>query len=180
MKLRVIAGKYKGRQIDAPHGHTTHPMGEKVRGALFNMLGDIKGLNVLDAFAGSGSVAIEAISRGARHATAVDNDKSAYQTMTSNVEILDAADQLTVVQANVGSWVKRGNISKFDVVIVDSPYDKVLYLSLQKIAYAAKINAVVVYSLPTDHDFSLPKSEFTKLSEKNYAGAALVFYRRLR
>ena len=60
--MRVISGKFGGQLFDAPKGHRTHPMSEKVRGALFSVLGDISGLTVLDAFAGSGALSIEAIS----------------------------------------------------------------------------------------------------------------------
>jgi 16S rRNA (guanine966-N2)-methyltransferase len=64
--MRVVAGSLKGRIFNEPSGHQTHPMSEKVRGALFNALGDIEGLSVLDAFAGSGALSFEAVSRGAK------------------------------------------------------------------------------------------------------------------
>lgn len=61
--MRIISGIYGGRTIQSPSGHKTHPMSEKMRGAIFNALGDIKGLSFLDAYGGSGAVALEAISR---------------------------------------------------------------------------------------------------------------------
>ena len=63
--MRIIAGTLKGQQFQTPHSHKTHPMGDKIRGALFNVLGDIEGLSFLDAFSGSGALAFEAASRGA-------------------------------------------------------------------------------------------------------------------
>lgn len=179
MKLRIIAGKHKGYQLDAPHGHRTHPMGEKIRGALFNMLGDISGLKILDCFAGSGALSLEAFSRGAAGIVAVDNDKSAQLTIQDNIDRLNANKKVKLVKANVGSWVKRDNSGLFDVVIIDPPYDKVNYATLIRLAYATKNQGIVIYSLPNKHEFSLPEHDFKKLSEKSYAAAALVFYRRV-
>ena len=71
--MRIISGVLGGRVFKAPNGNKTHPMSEKIRGAMFNSLGDISGLTVLDAFSGSGAVAIEAFSRGAEHVVAVDS-----------------------------------------------------------------------------------------------------------
>jgi 16S rRNA (guanine966-N2)-methyltransferase len=79
--MRVIAGFLGGRNFDSPGGHRTHPMSDKVRGAVFGVLGDIKGLSVLDAFAGSGALSIEAVSRGAKYAVAIDVDKRAHAVM---------------------------------------------------------------------------------------------------
>ena len=70
--MRIIAGDLKGREFKSPRGRTTRPMSEKTRGALFNTLGDIEGLSVLDGFAGSGALVFEAISRGAVSALAIE------------------------------------------------------------------------------------------------------------
>ncbi|MFA5107899.1 MAG: RsmD family RNA methyltransferase, partial [Patescibacteria group bacterium] len=73
MNIRIIAGTLGGRKIDAPDGRRTHPMSERIRNALFNSLGEtVKDANVLDAFAGTGAVGIEALSRGAKHATFIE------------------------------------------------------------------------------------------------------------
>jgi 16S rRNA (guanine(966)-N(2))-methyltransferase RsmD len=75
--MRIIAGTLGGRTFESPHGRRTHPMSDKVRGSLFNTLGDIDGLTILDAFAGSGALAFEAISRGAEHVLAIEIDNRA-------------------------------------------------------------------------------------------------------
>ena len=86
--MRIVSGQLKGQQFQSPHGHRTHPMAEKVRGALFNILGDIEGLTFLDAFAGSGALAFEAASRAAASVTAIDKDSSAHQIIEHNLKDL--------------------------------------------------------------------------------------------
>src|SRR5579883_2683533 len=102
--MRIVAGTLGGRQFEAPKGHRTHPMSDKVRGALFNMLGDISGLTVFDAFAGSGALSFEAISRGAKSAVAVDIDKSAHKTILKNAKQLGVPAQLKAIRANASGW----------------------------------------------------------------------------
>src|SRR3954465_12488188 len=97
--MRIIAGQLKGQQFQAPHGHKTHPMSDKVRGALFNVLGDIEGLTFLDAFAGSGALAFEAASRGAKAVTAIDRDSSAHKILEQNAKEL-GLKSVKIIKAN--------------------------------------------------------------------------------
>src|SRR5437868_2924372 len=101
--MRIIAGKLKGREFKSPHGHKTHPMSDKVRGALFNILGDIDELTFLDAFAGSGALAFEAVSRGAKSVAAIDKDSSAHKALEQNAKELCPRD-VKVIKANAGGW----------------------------------------------------------------------------
>ena len=103
--MRVIAGRLGGRNFASPHGNKTHPMSDKVRGALFNSLGDIEGLRCLDAFAGTGALAFEAISRGATTALALENDPSAQRTIDENIKELKLYRQVKLVKAAAGSWL---------------------------------------------------------------------------
>ena len=82
-------------------------MSDKVRGALFNALGDVNGLTVLDAFAGSGALSLEAVSRGARSVVAVDIDSEAFKTIVSNVETLGIEDRVTVLRKNISGWARN-------------------------------------------------------------------------
>src|SRR6185312_1690039 len=102
--LRVVAGALGGRVFDSPDGHRTHPMSERVRGGLFNALGDIENLTVLDAFAGSGALGFEAISRGAASVLAVEIDKRAQDAISRNIRTLGLAKQMKLVRANCSSW----------------------------------------------------------------------------
>ena len=122
--MRVISGSLGGRQFDAPAGHRTHPMGDKQRGALFNTLGDITGLTVLDLYAGSGALSFEAISRGALRATAIELDKSAQDAIVKNIHSLGLEGKVTLASSRVASWSKKHITEWFDVVLCDPPYDR--------------------------------------------------------
>ena len=176
--MRVISGKFGGRVFDSPRGHRTHPMSEKIRGAIFNMLGDIKGLTFMDAFSGTGALSIEAISRGAGHVTAVELDIDAFKTIMENVRAFGIEDQMTVSRKDVKSWSRNNKQVRFDVVLIDPPYDAVPYTLLHALATHARPGGLVIYSLPPDHDFKLDEENYTIESEKAYGDATLVVYRR--
>src|SRR4051812_42000237 len=114
--MRVIAGGLSGRQFTSPRGRRTHPMSDKMRGALFNTLGDIGGLTILDAFAGSGAIGFEAISRGASRATAIDSDRGAQRAIAENVNKLGLGSQVKLIKTSAASWL-RTTKDQFDVVI---------------------------------------------------------------
>lgn len=177
--MRIIAGRLGGRQFDSPHGHRTHPMAEKVRGGLFNALGDIEGLTVLDAFAGSGALSFEAISRGARHATAIDLDKSAYTTIAKNIQALGLEGSVEVVRASVTGWLYRNSALRFDLIFADPPYDAIKDKTLEKLATRVTPGGLIVYSLPPNDRFILPSENYEKVAEKSYGDATLHFYRKI-
>ncbi len=177
--MRIIAGKLKGRNFDSPPGNRTHPMGDKIRGALFNVLGDIEGLSLLDAYAGSGACSFEALSRGASLAVAIDVDKAAATTISKNMQALGTAGKTKVVQANIGSWSKNNTAETFDLVLLDPPYDDVKPDLLKELANHAKMNGLIIMSLPPSHKVELSES-FDLLVRKSYGDATLSFYRRLR
>lgn len=173
--MRVIAGSLSGRQFEAPSARSVHPMGEKVRGALFNALGDIEGLTVLDAFAGSGALGIEAISRSAGPVTAIDNDKSAQKAIASNIRSLQLRGRLKLIKASAGAWLRTSD-NQFDLVLLDPPYHDLQPELLSKLA--ARSTNLVVLSLPPASDFKLPAISYQLLANKSYGDATLVFYRR--
>ncbi|MEI6237412.1 MAG: RsmD family RNA methyltransferase [Candidatus Saccharibacteria bacterium] len=86
--MRIVAGNLRGHHFDSPKNAKTHPMSDKMRGALFNMLGDIEGLTVFDAFGGSGALSFEAISRGAKSAIITEVDKYAWAVIKQNSDKL--------------------------------------------------------------------------------------------
>src|SRR4051812_48975580 len=114
--MRVIAGRLGGRNFESPKTQRTHPMSDKIRGALFNSLGDLSGLTVLDAFAGSGACSIEAVSRGAAEVLAIDIDPEAVKTIAANVRTLDLEDVITIRRKNISGWSRNNQARQYNVV----------------------------------------------------------------
>ena len=148
--MRIVSGYLGGRNFESPHGHRTHPMSEKIRGGMFAVLGDIKGLTVLDAFAGSGAVSIEAISRGAKSAVAIEVDKKAHSIITKNLEALNIADRIKAVRAFVNAWSTRNQAQKFDLVFADPPYDNIPYRDMKVLPSHLADGGTLILSWPTD------------------------------
>jgi len=175
--MRVIAGRLGGRQFASPHGHRTHPMSDKGRGALFNTLGDIEGLTVLDAFAGSGALSFEAVSRGAAQATAIERDRSAQLTIAENIKTLGLAGQVKLVKAPANSWLSTTS-EEFDLVLLDPPFEDLQLGLLARLAERTLPGGVAVFSLPPNAEVQLP-DQFEHLATKKYGDNQLVFYRRI-
>jgi 16S rRNA (guanine966-N2)-methyltransferase len=118
--MRVVAGAYKGRRLQAPKGKRTRPTADRVREALFSLLGDISGARVLDLYAGSGALGIEALSRGAGSATFVERDPRAIAAIRSNLAAVDVHAQL--LRQDVLRFLASAQ-GPFDLVFADPPYD---------------------------------------------------------
>jgi 16S rRNA (guanine966-N2)-methyltransferase len=116
--MRVIAGELRGRRLLAPRGWRVRPTPDRVREAIFSALGDVGGASVADLYCGTGALAIEALSRGARRATLVDHDT---RPALGNVESLGLRDRVELVGADVQSWLRTAE-GPFDLVFVDAPY----------------------------------------------------------
>lgn len=120
--LRVVSGTARGLRLDAPGGDTTRPTADRVREAVFNALdslGAVEDARVLDAFAGSGALGIEALSRGAAHVTFVDGDAIARAVVAGNLARTDLADRATVVG---GDGVREAARGPWDLLLLDPPY----------------------------------------------------------
>lgn len=177
MKLRIISGELGGRPFNSPHGNVTHPMSEKIRGALFNILGDIDGLTLLDAFAGSGAVAFEALSRGAKHALLIDDDKSAMRAIKENIGLLGLDGRTSVKQVNIKGWTSNNYREQFDIVVCDPPYDAVLETLIQKLSRHVAPGGSLVVSWPSSEP--IPKfDDLEPLRHKTYGNATLAFYKK--
>jgi 16S rRNA (guanine966-N2)-methyltransferase len=124
--MRVVAGSARGRTLVAPPGARTRPTTDRVREAIFNALasrGGIESEPVADLFAGSGALGVEALSRGAAHATFVDSDRAARHTIHRNVDACGFAERATIVGAPVERWLARLPAgTRFAVAFCDPPY----------------------------------------------------------
>lgn len=119
---RIVAGSARGRRLAVPPGQGTRPTSEKVRGAVFNLLGQFfDGGAVLDLYAGSGALALEALSRGCQRATCVEADRRAAEAIRKNAEALGWADRVEVRQGRVEDLVPR-LAGGYALAFVDPPY----------------------------------------------------------
>ena len=155
-------------------------MSDKVRGALFNVLGDIEGLSLLDAFAGSGALAFEAVSRGAKEAWAIEKDGPAHKIIEQNAKELMLGGRIHVVRANAGGWSIHNMERRFDVVILDPPYDQLQpNLLANLVKRHVRSGGLAVLSYPGKE--TAPEFEGAKiLADKNYGDSQLVFYRKTK
>ena len=122
--MRVIAGTARGRPLKAPAGRSTRPTSDRVREAMFSSLADdVPGAVVLDLFAGTGALGIEALSRGAASATFVEHSAAVVAVLTDNVSRADVEDRATIVRGDAAAFVRRDHDRQFTVVLCDPPYD---------------------------------------------------------
>jgi 16S rRNA (guanine966-N2)-methyltransferase len=123
--VRVVASRFRGRRLGAPRGTATRPTSDRVREALFSILGPLEGARVLDLFAGSGALGIEALSRGAAFAHFADSDRRAVAVVRANLEALgvDPSEARARVQsARTALRNARTAAEKYDLVFLDPPY----------------------------------------------------------
>ena len=146
-----------------------------MRGALFNTLGDVEGLTFLDAYAGSGALGIEAISRGAKFVQFIDVDKNAIFAITDNLSKLQAKD-CKVTQANSASWSDHNFETKFDIVLLDPPYDNFKEAHINKLARNVKENGLMILSL-SKLTSRLELENFSIVADKNFADGSIIFYK---
>lgn len=121
--MRIIAGQFRGRTLEAPKGQSTRPTGDRVREALFSMLasrvGSFEGLRVADLYAGSGALGFEALSRGAAFATFVETDPSAQAAIKANAAKLGVAERVRILG---GSALALPRSDPFELIFADPPY----------------------------------------------------------
>lgn len=173
--MRIIAGTYGSRIIKAPRGFVAHPMGDRIKTALFNSLGDLTGLEVWDAFAGSGALAIEAVSRGASYALATERDPRVYQTAKENVEKLRIT-KIDVVKASARAWGKNNVDKQFDIILCDPPYNDVQLSTVFALKNHLKPNGLMVLSYPGRDEIPVADGVVV-VDNRNYGTAAIAYYR---
>lgn len=122
-------------------------MSAKMRGAIFDSLGDINGLVVLDAFSGTGALALEAISRGADYVTAIESNLKNAELIKQNISSLGVKDRVRVIRAQVESWIAH-NVDCFDLILIDPPYDDISMKAIEELSKRAKEGGVLALSWP--------------------------------
>jgi 16S rRNA (guanine966-N2)-methyltransferase len=177
--MRIIAGSRKGSRIFAPRGTDTRPTADRVREAAFNLLGPgaAEDARVLDLFAGSGAMGLEALSRGAAHATFVESDRDACRTINRNLDklALEGAtvlcqDALTALRADARAG------TRYDLVLVDPPYKRFSSLQNAMIRHLPEILApagVLLVETAANEEPDLP---LAKRTTRRYGAARLTLF----
>lgn len=177
MNIRIIAGRFGGRTIEGSGTERTHPMGERIRNALFNTIGaELEGAAVLDAFAGSGALGLEALSRGASRATFVERDRVAQQIIANNIELLGVGEVARLARAPVAGWVETTG-EQFDIIFADPPYHDLQLSTVRKLTKLLKPNGLMVLSYPGRGEVPTELGVVV-VDNRSYGDAALAFYRK--
>lgn len=185
--MRVTAGKHKGRKLAAPAGRDVRPTSDRARQALFNILehggfvegggSPVRGARVLDAFAGSGALGLEALSRGAAHATFMETAAAALEAVRRNAEACREQDNAEILRADATRPPKAR--AACSIAFLDPPYHKGLaapaLTALAKAGWLAE-SAICCVELSADEDFSPPEG-FQPLDERRYGAAKIVLLR---
>lgn len=179
--MRVITGSARGRALKTLDGLHTRPTAGKVKEAMFSILHfDLEGRRVLDLFAGSGQLGIEALSRGARECVFVDNDRAAVAIVRDNVKKCGFEAQSQVIQGDYAGYLKRGE--KFDIILVDPPYaDKLWKRTLEIAARFDTLNFGGIIVVESEADDALPERVGTLVRGRvyGYGRTKLTVYTRL-
>jgi 16S rRNA (guanine966-N2)-methyltransferase len=180
MNLRIVSGEFGGRKIEGPSADNarTHPMSERVRNALFNSIGEkINGGNVLDAFAGTGAVGLEALSRGARQVTFIERDRIAQKILAKNIISLNVEDRSTLIRTTVHNWLETSSVDKFELIFVDPPYHDTQFSTVKELFGLLQLNGLMVLSHPGRGEVPI-QNGIVVVDNRSYGNAFLTFFRR--
>ena len=185
--LRIIGGKARGMRICSVPGETTRPITDKVREALFNIIGpDIQGAKALDLFAGTGSVGIEALSRGANYVCFVDLNRLPITTINENLDSTGLRDGAEVVRADGFKFLERPPIQVFDYVYIAPPqykqmWSRALQILDRNIDWLTEDAWVIVQIHPIEYDTAkaeLLLKNLVEFNQRHYGSTLLIFYRK--
>jgi 16S rRNA (guanine966-N2)-methyltransferase len=175
--MRIIAGSRKGARIFAPRGRDTRPTGDRAREAAFNLIGPVDGMRVLDLFAGSGAMGLEALSRGAASATFVERDRAAADTIIRNLDKLALGDA-TVLREDAARALAGEAAAgrRYDLVLIDPPYRMLAGVLPSLAAYLASVVesdglAVVESDAREEPELPLPKR-----TSRRYGSARITVF----
>ena len=169
--IRITSGIFRGRMIRSPKSSLTHPMGSREKIALFNMIAEyLSGARVLDAFAGSGALGIEALSRGASEVVFVEKNAKIALLIRDNLRGLGLESQTEVIISEVGDYSSEND---FDLIIADPPYDRFEIDEVAHLVESLRVKGLFVLSHP-DSSPVIPGLKLVKT--RQYAGATISIY----
>ncbi len=181
IEMRVVAGNYGGRPLKTLAGKTTRPTTDKVKGAIFNMIGPyFDGGRVLDLFSGSGSLAIEAVSRGMDSAVMVEKDRSAQMVILENIKMTKESEKFQLLKMPAERALT--NITgQFDLVLLDPPYAKeTIVANLEKMQEKNLLAEEAIIVCETDKEVELPEAigQLSISKEKMYGISKVTIYEK--
>ena len=177
MKLRVISGKFGGRNLDTPTNSRTHPMSERIRNALFNSIGsELEGARVLDAFAGTGAVGFEALSRGAASVLFIERDHVAQSVLRNNVKTFGVENSTTIISSTVSNWLSTQNGELFDIIFADPPYGDLQLATVSRLTALLKPKGLMVLSHTGRSEVPI-QTGIVVVDNRSYGNACLTFFR---
>ena len=177
--MRIIAGSRRGATISAPRGTDTRPTSDRVRENAFNLIGPVDGATVLDLFAGSGAMGLEALSRGAERVVFVDSDRDACRTINANLDKLRLTGATVLCQdARQALSTESAAGRRYDLVLVDPPYGKLSNLETTLATHLPRVLAddgiIVVESDARDE----PQLPLEVLKSRKYGSTRLTLFVR--
>ena len=179
VRVRLISGRYGGRSIDTPDTSRTHPMSERIRNALFNSIGSlVEDAEVLDAFAGSGAVGLEALSRGASSVLFLEKDRIAQKVIQANIKLLGCGDAAKLASSPVASWSDANQDRKFDLIFVDPPYHDIQLSTVYRLFSHLKPGGTMILSHPGRGEALSGTKGIVVVDNRSYGNACLTFFRR--
>lgn len=190
MNIRLISGIFKNHKITSPNSRQTHPMSERARNAIFNSIqAEIQDAEVLDAFAGTGALGLEAISRGAKKVIFIEKNRLAQKILSENMKIVEKnekAGKVKLIRSSVSNWLnssesrlERGDLLEnltFDVIFADPPYYDPQFSTINKLSKRLKSGGILILSQPKEIE-NFETENLTLISEKKYSGAKILFFR---
>jgi 16S rRNA (guanine966-N2)-methyltransferase len=180
LRVRIIAGSKKGARIFAPKGHDTRPTSDRAREAAFNLIGPVDDASVLDLFAGSGAMGLEALSRGAATAVFVENDREACRAIDRNLEKLRLTGARVIQQDALRALASEAATGhRYDLVLVDPPYEMFSSLENGLSAYLPAVLAddgLVVVETGAKDEPDLPP--LTKRTSRRYGSARITLFEK--
>jgi 16S rRNA (guanine966-N2)-methyltransferase len=179
--MRIIAGSHKGARIFAPKGLDTRPTGDRVREAVFNLTGPVDGLHVLDLYAGSGAMGLEALSRGAGSATFVEADRAAAETIVKNLDKLGLTGA-TVLREDAARKLAADATAgrRYDLVLIDPPYrmlPRILPMLATHLPNVVEPDGIVVLESDVREEPELP---LPKRTSRRYGSARVTVFEGLQ
>jgi 16S rRNA (guanine(966)-N(2))-methyltransferase RsmD len=182
MSHRVIAGKAKGRKLKLVAGDITRPIMDRVKEALFSILGtQVVGCSFLDLFGGTGAVGIEALSRGAAYVRFIDKHRVAIQTIHENLAHTQLEEGAEVLHADALAYLERENPPMFEIIYIAPPQYKSIWKTVlamldKNTAHIAPDGLVIVQIDPMEYEEDLPLQNLVLYDERRYGNTLLLFY----